>query len=95
MDLAVSIVIGALQLYLLILFLRVIFDWVFVFSPSWRPTGPLVILLELIYSLTDPPLRFLRRFIPPLLLGNFSLDLAFIVLVILIYVVIHVVASFR
>lgn len=95
MDLAVGVVIVALQLYLLVLFLRVIFDWVFVFSPSWRPTGPLVILLELIYSLTDPPLRFLRRFIPPLRLGNFSLDLAFIVLVILIYVVIHVVASFR
>ncbi len=93
MHVVVDVIIGALQLFLLLLFIRVIFDWVFVLSRSWRPTGPLVVLLEIVYSATDPPLRLLRRFIPSLRVGGFSLDLAFIVLVILIYVLISAVSS--
>ena len=93
MHVVVGLVIDALRLYLFILFVRVVFDWILALSRSWRPTGPLVVLLEIIYSLTDPPLRLLRRIIPPLRIGNFSLDLAFIVLVILIYVLISAVRN--
>jgi YggT family protein len=93
MHVVVDVVVGALQLFLLLLFIRVVFDWVFVLSRSWRPSGPLVVLLEIVYSVTDPPLRLLRRFIPSLRIGGFSLDLAFIVLVILIYVLINAVSS--
>jgi YggT family protein len=92
MHVAVDVIVGALELYLLVLIVRMIFDWVFVYARSWRPAGPLVILLEIVYSLTDPPLRLLRRFIPPLRLGQFSLDLAFLVLYILIYVLISAVS---
>ena len=90
MNVLVDIARGVLLLYLTILFLRLIFDYVFAFARSWRPTGPLVILLEIIYSLTDPPLKLLRRIIPTLRLGNFNLDLAFLVLVLLIYVLLSV-----
>ncbi|MDQ1727197.1 MAG: YggT family protein [Frankiaceae bacterium] len=93
MHVVVDIIVGALQLFLLVLFVRVVFDWVMALSRSWRPTGPLVVLLEIVYSVTDPPLRLLRRFIPSLRLGGFSLDLAFIVLVILIYVLISAVSQ--
>ena len=92
MNVAAEVIVYALRIYLFILFVRVVFDWVFVLNRSWRPSGPLVILLELVYSATDPPLRLLRRFIPTLRLGNFSLDLAFLVLVILIYVLISAVS---
>ena len=92
MNAVAEVIVYALRIYLFILFVRVVFDWVFVLNRSWRPSGPLVILLELVYSATDPPLRLLRRFIPSLRLGNFSLDLAFLVLVILIYVLISAVS---
>jgi YggT family protein len=92
MHVAVDIIVGALELYVLVLIARMVFDFVFALARSWRPSGPLVILLEIVYSLTDPPLRLLRRFIPPLRLGQFSLDLAFFVLYILIYVLINAVS---
>ena len=60
-----SIVYLVLWLFLALLFVRFIVDWVQVFARSWTPTGPLVVVLETVYTITDPPIRFLRRFIPP------------------------------
>ena len=67
-------------LYLLVLFGRVIFDWVQVFSRDFRPKGILLVLAELIYTLTDPPVKFLRRYIPPLTIGQLRIDLGFMIL---------------
>jgi YggT family protein len=50
------------------------------FKPAWRPSGPILFLVEAIYAITDRPMNFVRRFIPPLRLGGVSLDLSFIVL---------------
>lgn len=50
------------------------------FKPGWRPRGILLPLAEIIYSLTDKPLEFIRRFVPPLRMGPVALDLSFIVL---------------
>ncbi|MFJ4106384.1 YggT family protein [Oerskovia enterophila] len=69
-----------LGLYLIVLIGRVVFDWVQVFARDWRPRGVMLVLAEAIYTLTDPPLRALRKVIPPLTLGQVRLDLAFIVL---------------
>jgi YggT family protein len=60
-----------------------------VLSRSFRPTGPLIVVFELIYTITDPPLRLLRRLIPPLRIGGFALDLAFILLFILVQIAIQ------
>lgn len=68
------------SIYTLVLLIRLVFDWVQFFSPQWQPRGVLLVLLNVIYALTDPPLRFLRRFIPSLRLGEISLDVGFIVL---------------
>ncbi len=70
-----------LSLYLFILIGRLIFDWVQVFARDWRPKGPVLVLANGIYTLTDPPLRALRRVIPPLRLGGVALDLGFLVLI--------------
>lgn len=67
--------------YFIVLIGRLVFDWIQVFSRDWRPSGVVLVVAEFIYSLTDPPLRALRKVIPPLRLGGVALDLAFLVLI--------------
>jgi YggT family protein len=69
-----------LQLFLFALLGRLILDYVRMFKPSWRPGGVILFFVEAIYSITDRPMNFVRRFVPPLRLGGVSLDLSFIVL---------------
>ncbi len=67
-------------LYLVLLLGRLVLDWVQLLSREWRPTGFVLVLAELVYSATDPPLRALRRVIKPVRIGQVQLDLAFLVL---------------
>jgi YggT family protein len=73
-------------LFLLLLFVRWIADLVLTLGRS-RPPAWLIPVLELTYTVTDPPLQFLRRLIPPLRIGNMAIDLAFTVLVVGLLVV--------
>lgn len=77
-----SIAYTALSLYVWVLIGRLVFDYISIFSRTWRPRGPVLVLAEFLYTLTDPPLRALRRFIPPIRIGSVSLDLSFLVLII-------------
>ena len=90
-----SVVYLVLWLFIGLLFIRFIVDWVQVFARSWTPTGPVVVVLETVYTLTDPPIVFLRRFIPPLRLGNVALDLSFMLVLIICYLLLIVVSGFR
>ena len=45
-----------LQLYIFVLIARLVFDWIQVFAREWRPRGPILVLANGIYTLTDPPL---------------------------------------
>ena len=80
-----------LTIYLVILIGRMIFGWVQVFARDWRPTGILLVLAEAIFTVTDPPLKFLRRFIPPLRLGMVAMDLSFMVLFIVVLIMLKLV----
>jgi YggT family protein len=73
-------------LFLLAMFGRLIFDWIQAFARDWRPNGPVLVVAEGVYSVTDPPLKALRRVIPPLRLGAIQIDLAFTVLFILVFI---------
>jgi YggT family protein len=75
-----------LTIYLVVLIGRMIFSWVQVFARDWRPSGILLVIAEGIFTITDPPLRFLRRFIPTLRFGMMALDLSFMVLFIVILI---------
>jgi YggT family protein len=79
-----------LTIYLVILIGRMIFGWVQVFARDWRPTGIVLVLAEAIFTVTDPPLKFLRRFIPPLRLGMVAMDLSFMVLFIVVLILLEV-----
>ena len=72
---------------------QLVMDYVFMFARSYQPKGLMVVLLEITYSITDPPLKLLRRFIPPLRLGGISLDLSFLVLFIIVNILIGLVSQ--
>lgn len=74
-----SLIYWLLNIFLLALIGRLILDYIRMFSPNFRPRGVFLALAELIYSVTDKPLSFVRQFVPPLRLGGISLDLSFIV----------------
>jgi YggT family protein len=69
-----------IDLYLLFLIGRVIIDWVRMFARDWRPRGYVLMLVDVIFRMTDPPLNALRRVIPPLRIGGVAFDLGFLVL---------------
>ena len=75
-----EILAGVLQLFLFALLGRLILDYVRMFARNWKPSGISLYLVEAIYAITDQPMRFVGRFIPPLRLGAVSLDMSFIVL---------------
>ena len=79
MVLAGTIVWATAQLYLLILFARVALDLVMALSRGWRPRGALAAAAEIVFLLTDPPVKLVRRVIPPVRLGALALDLGFII----------------
>jgi YggT family protein len=85
-----------LQIFFFLLIARLVLDYVQMFARSWRPTGVVLVLAEIIYSITDPPLKALRRVIPPLRIGGIALDLSFLVVIILVQilaVLVHQLAS--
>ena len=77
---------GLLWGFIALLWVRFIVDWVQVFARSWAPRGVLLVLLEVVYSITDPPIKALRRVIPPLRIGNFALDLSFLIVFVGAYI---------
>jgi YggT family protein len=92
MSVVATIAIYLLYIFLGLMLVRLIVDWTMVFARNWRPAGAVAAILELAYSVTDPPLRALRRVLPPLRLGSFALDLAFIVVIVVIYALIAVIS---
>lgn len=88
-----SIIYFALWVCVLLLIARFVLDWVQMFARQWRPRGLIAVLCEGIYSVTDPPLRAVRRVIPPLRLGSVMLDLSPMVLLIGIFILQRIVAA--
>lgn len=63
-----------LQAYFFALIGRFIIDLVLSFNRGWRPRGLLVVLVESIYTITDPPLKLIRKIVPPVRVGAIQLD---------------------
>ena len=89
-----SILYLVIWLFIALLFVRFIVDWVQVFARSWSPKGPVLVVLEVVYSITDPPIMFFRRFIPPLRLGSVALDMSFLIVMVIAYLLLIIVGSF-
>ena len=78
-----------LTLYLVVLIGTMILSWIMVFVRPWYPPRFVKLVAETIFTLTDPPLKFLRRYIRPLRIGNMSLDLSFMVLFIVVLILLY------
>lgn len=81
---------AVLWVFIGLLWIRFIVDWVQIFARAWEPRGVTLVLLEIVYSITDPPINALRRVIKPIRIGSFALDLSFILVMILAYVALYV-----
>lgn len=77
-------------LFLLALIGRLVLDWIQVFARDWRPKGPVLVVAVAVYQVTDPPIRALRRVLPPLRLGSVQLDLAYTVVFLIVIVLLGV-----
>jgi YggT family protein len=90
-DIVKTVLTYLLWLYLLLLIGRLIISWIQAFSRDWHPTGVILVIAEVIYTATDPPLRLLRRYIPTVRLGTVALDLSFMVLFLVILILLDAV----
>ncbi len=90
MQLVFSIILSIIYIALLVVFIamwvRFVFDWVQVLNPAFRPKGPVVVLAEASYTITDPPIKAVRRVVPPLQLGGVRLDLAWTIVLIVVLI---------
>lgn len=85
-----GILIGmGLQLYLLFFFVRMIMSWIPVISRDFRPTGPLLVAFEAVYTVTDPPIQFFDRFLPAIRAGGVSLSLGFMAAMLAILILVR------
>ena len=80
-------------LFFLVLLARFVLSAVLQYGRRWQPGRGAAAALETVWTVTDPPLKALRRVIPPLRIGNVSLDLAFIVLLVILFVLMEFVLA--
>jgi YggT family protein len=88
-----QILYAVVWIFIAFLWIRFIVDWVQVFARNWSPRGALLVVLEAVYSVTDPPIKALRRVIPPLRLGSFVLDLSFLIVLVAAYLLLRLIAG--
>ena len=84
----------ALYVYIILVLARLVVDWTRQFARKWRPAGVAAVGVEFVYLVTDPPIRLLRRLVPPLRLGTVSLDLSVMIVLIVLIVLQQVVVTY-
>ncbi len=80
----------ALLLYVFVLLTRLILDWIPFFNREWRPRGAGLVAAEIVYTVTDPPIKLFRRFIPPLRVGAIAIDFGFALTMLLVFILLSV-----
>ena len=81
----------ALVVFVVLMWTRLVVDWVRALRPKWRPTGLALVAAEVAFAVTDPPIRLVRRVVKPVRFGSARIDfgwsIVFIVALVLLYVV--------
>jgi YggT family protein len=92
-SLIATVINTLLLVYVFVMLARMVLDFMPMLNREWRPRGAGLIAAELVYTVTDPPIRLFRRFIPPLRLGPVAFDLAFSLTLLLCFILIGVTRS--
>ncbi|WP_439029194.1 YggT family protein [Gordonia terrae] len=94
-----AILLGVLYYVLLIFWLlllgRLVVELVRTFAHEWRPTGFAVVVIEMVFTATDPPIKALRRILPPIPLGPIRLDLSLMIVMLVVIIGMNVVNGLR
>lgn len=78
--------------FLLAMWARFIFDWVRVLSRNWRPKGFVLLVAEASYTVTDPPIRAVRKVLPPLRIGAVAIDFGWTIVLIVCIILMQIAA---
>lgn len=79
--------------YMIMLITRLVLEWIRSYARDYRPSGLVLVLFEVVYTLTDPPVKGLRRLIPPIRLGAVALDLSLMILLVLGWILLAVLSG--
>ena len=91
-----TVVFVALVAFFVLMWLRFILDWTRAMRPGWRPRGAALLVAEAGYAVTDPPIKLVRRVVPPIrLVGGIRIELSWSIVMIVCLVLIWVVGAFR
>jgi YggT family protein len=53
------------------------------------------VLFSIVIAITDPPLKFVRRFVRPIRLGEVAIDLAWTIVLLAAVILMYIVGSIR
>ena len=93
MGLVTDVLALVVLLFIVLMLIRLVFEWIQVFARDWRPRGLVLVVAEATYTVTDPPLRAVRKVIPPLNLGGLRLDLAFIIVMLAAWILLSILSA--
>ncbi|GAA1462305.1 MULTISPECIES: YggT family protein [Williamsia] len=92
MTIAREVIYYLLFIYWLLLLGRLVIELVRTFAREWRPTGFSVVVIEAVFTTTDPPIKALRRLLPPIPLGPVRLDLSLMITMVVVLIAMSLVA---
>ncbi len=92
-SIVLQVVYILLFVFLVVLLARFVMGYVMQFGRRWQPGRGASATLEILWSVTDPPLKALRRVIPPVRIGTVAVDLSSLVLLVILFVLMNVVVG--
>lgn len=84
----------ALTVFIVVMWVRLVLDLIVNFSRGWRPRGVGLVVAEVAFTVTDPPIKFVRRIIPPVRFGGVAFDFAWTIVLLVAIVLSYVVLAF-
>ena len=84
----------AISLFIIVMWVRLVFDLISNVNRGWRPSGLALVIAELAYTITDPPIKLVRKAVPPLRVGETSLDLSWTIVIIVAFILSFAVTQF-
>lgn len=94
MKIVAEIAYYALEFFVLVMWVRLIIDFIRSAKPEWRPQSALLVILSVMYAITDPPLKLVRRVIKPVRFGVVAIDFAWAIVLLAAIVLSNVVQAY-